>query len=224
MTEAILGLVETHTWLAALGALLWGVASVLLSPCHLTGAPLLVGFLGQLKGQALRAPLISLWVTLGSSAGLVVVAALSLAAGRILGDLWGVGPWLMIAFLLLTGLLLLGAFELPSLGRLRPERARTGATGAATAGAVLGLSLGPCTFGFFAPLLAFGAGTAPLWLKIATLGTFVLAHLASTWLAGVLGARVAGWIRRGGRAAEVAKGAVGVAAILIALEMILHQP
>ena len=224
MTEAILGLVETTTWLAVLGAFLWGLASVLLSPCHLASVPLLVGFLSRLEGQTLGSRGLAVWVTAGVSVSLVVVAGVSLVAGRILGDLWGVGPWLMIAFLVIAGLVLLEAVELPSLGQLRPERVRAGAAGAATAGGVLGVTLGPCTFAFFAPLLAFGAGTAPLALKVTTLGAFVLAHLLATWTAGVLGARVGGWISRGGRVARVAKGVVGLAAIGLAADMILNAP
>ena len=32
---------------ALVGALLWGVASILLSPCHLAGVPLVVAYTGQ---------------------------------------------------------------------------------------------------------------------------------------------------------------------------------
>lgn len=224
MTETILTLVEESTWLAVPGAFLWGLASIFLSPCHLTSLPLLVGFLGRVEGQSLRTRALSLWVTLGVSLSLVVVAAVSLAAGRILGDLWGVGPWLMILFLLLVGLVLLEAVEIPALGQLRPEKARAGRAGALATGGVLGVTLGPCTFGFFAPLLAFGAGAAPWGLRAATLGAFVVAHFAAAWAAGVLGGRVGDWMRRGGRVAEVLKKSMGVGAIAVALEMIVYGP
>ena len=224
MTEVILGMVESSTWLAVMGAFLWGLASILLSPCHLASIPLLVGFLGRVEGQALSNKMLSLWVTVGASVSLVVVAGVSLAAGRVLGDLWGIGPWVMVAFLILAGLVLLEAIDLPTVGQLRPERARAGARGAVTAGGVLGVTLGPCTFGFFAPLLAFGAGPAPLALRVATLGSFVVAHLVATWSAGVLGGRVSGWIRRGGRVARVAKALVGIAAIAVAVDMIIQMP
>lgn len=222
MTEMILRLVETSTWLAVLGAFLWGLASIALSPCHLASIPLLVGFLGRVEGQTLDNRRLALWVTVGASLSLVLVAGVSLAAGRILGDLWGIGPWLMIVLLILAGLVLLGVIDIPSFGQLRPDRARAGATGAAAAGGVLGTSLGPCTFGFFAPLLAFGAGSAPLGLRVTSLVAFVAAHLLATWTAGVLGARVGGWIQRGGRVARVAKGVVGVAAIALAVDMIVN--
>lgn len=224
MTDVILNLVETTTWLAVLGAFLWGAASVLLSPCHLTSIPLLVGFLDRIEGQTLDSRGLAAWVTVGVSVSLIAVAGVSLMAGRILGDLWGMGPWLMIVFLIGAGLVLLEAIELPSLGQLRPERARAGVGGAVGAGGVLGVTLGPCTFAFFAPLMAFSVGPATVALKVATVGAFVAAHLLMTWLAGVLGVRIAGWFSGGGRVARIVKAIVGVAAILVAVEMILTTP
>jgi cytochrome c-type biogenesis protein len=224
MIEAILGMLETSAWLAVLGAALWGVASVLLSPCHLASIPLLVGFLGRLEGQTLGSRKLALWVTIGVSISLVVVAGISLAAGRILGDLWGIGPWLMVAFLIFAGLVLLDAINVPSVGQLRPERARAGSAGAAAAGGVLGVTLGPCTFAFFAPLIAFGAGPASLGLRATALAAFVAAHLLATWTAGILGARVGGWIQHGSRVAKAAKSLAGLAAIAIAIDMIVNAP
>ncbi len=224
MIETILGLLETATWLAVVGAFLWGIASIALSPCHLTSIPLLVGFLSRTEGQLLSDRRLAIWVTVGASASLVVVAGVSLAAGRLLGDLWGVGPWLMVAFLILAGLVLLEAIDLPSFGRLQPERVRSGLGGAVAAGGVLGVTLGPCTFGFFAPLMAFGVAPAPLGLRIAAVSAFVVAHGLATWTAGILGGRVAGWIKRGGRGAKLAKGVVAIGAIAIAVEMIINSP
>jgi len=137
---------------------------------------------------------------------------------------WGLGPWLMVLFLVFAGLLLLGAIDLPSLGRLHPERARAGPAGATAAGAVLGLTLGPCTFAFFAPLLAFGAGPAPVTLRLSALMAFVTAHLLATWTAGTLGARLGAWMQDGGRVAGVAKAVVGVGAIVVAVDMIVNMP
>ncbi len=224
MIEMISGLLETMTWFAVAGAFLWGLASILLSPCHLVSVPLLVGFLGRIEGQTLGNKGIAAWVTVGGAISLILVAMISLAVGRILGDLWGIGPWLMIAFLIVAGLVLLEAIEVPSLGRLQPERAKGGVKGAVGAGGILGVTLGPCSFAFFAPLFAFGAGPASWPLKVATLGAFVVAHLLATLAAGMLGARVGGWISRGSRIARFSKGLVGVAAIGFAVDMIINTP
>ncbi len=224
MIESLLQTLETASWLAPAAALLWGLASVLLSPCHLTSVPLLVGFLARVKDQPLKERVLAGWVTVGISLSLVVLAGVSLLAGRILGDLWGMGPWLMILFLLLAGLYLLGAFELPTIAQLRPERVRAGSSGAIAAGGVLGLTLGPCTFSFFTPLLAFGMGSASLSLKVITIASFVGAHLAATWSAGVLGARFGGWLSKGNRISGFIKALVGVGCIALAIELIMTAP
>ncbi len=224
MIESLLQTLERASWLAPAAALLWGLASVLLSPCHLTSVPLLVGFLGRVKGQPLTERALAAWVTVGVSLSLVVLAGVSLLAGRILGDLWGMGPWLMVIFLLLAGLYLLGAFELPTFAQLRPERARAGMGGAVAAGGVLGLTLGPCTFSFFTPLLAFGMGSASLALKVVTILSFVAAHLSATWGAGLLGARFGGLLSGSGRFARFIKALVGVTCIALALELIMTTP
>lgn len=224
MSAQLLSWLEASTWMAVLGAALWGLVSILLSPCHLASIPLLVGFLGRLEGQALSDRKLSLWVTLGESLSLIAVAALSLAAGRIAGDLWGVGPWLMVAFLLSSGLLLLGVVELPSFGQLRPERARAGAIGAVAAGGMLGVTFGPCTFGFFAPIVAVSVGEATFTLRAATALAFVAAHLGATWGVGVFGARIGGWLQQGGGLARWVKGSVGALAIAMAVEMIINNP
>ena len=37
--------IEGSPWMAVMGAFGWGVASILLSPCHLSSVPLIVGFI-----------------------------------------------------------------------------------------------------------------------------------------------------------------------------------
>jgi cytochrome c-type biogenesis protein len=41
------GLVQSTFLVALLGAFLWGVLSILLSPCHLTSIPLVVGYISH---------------------------------------------------------------------------------------------------------------------------------------------------------------------------------
>lgn len=43
--EWLYGLVGGSPLVAVAGAFLWGVLSILLSPCHLTSIPLIVGFI-----------------------------------------------------------------------------------------------------------------------------------------------------------------------------------
>jgi cytochrome c-type biogenesis protein len=216
--------IEQASWATPLAAFLWGLASIGLSPCHLSGVPLLVTFLGRLDGQTLSASRLSALITAGISVSLIVVAAITYALGHLLGDLWGVGPWLMIALLLLGGLNLMGALEIPSFGRLDPDQISVGPKSALASGAILGTTLGPCTFSFFAPVLALmGSNSDPLLIG-ASVAAFVVGHLGFTWVLGAVGATVGAQLSQGARWAKVIKFAVGALAIALALNLIITTP
>jgi len=222
--SSLMGSLEHVSGWTPLAAFAWGLASVALSPCHLTSVPLLVTFLGRMEGQRLSSRRLAVLVTLGISLSLLVVAAVTFALGRILGDLWGVGPWLMVALLLLGGLNLMGAFELPSIGRLDPKRARPGSKSALVSGAILGTSLGPCTFSFFAPVLAL-FGTAHFTaLALASVAAFALGHLGVTFVLGFAGAELGARLSRGARWAKALKFAVGALSVGFALSLIVTTP
>ncbi|MBU0552333.1 cytochrome C biogenesis protein [Myxococcota bacterium] len=215
---------ERATWMTPLAALLWGLASVGLSACHLSSVPLLVTFLARIDGQTLSPARLSLLVTVGISLSLALIAALTWSLGRMLGDLWGLGPWLMIALLLLGGLNLMGVLTLPSVGRLDPNKVSVGPRSALASGGILGLTLGPCTFAFFAPVLALTGAPASGALIAAAIAAFVLGHLGLTWLLGVAGAALGARLARGARLAKLLKVSVGVAAVAFALHLIRTAP
>lgn len=94
-------------WLATLAALAWGFISIWLSPCHLAGVPLVVGYLAATpQPRANRATLIAAFA-LGSVLSLAPLGALTIGLGRLAGDL-GLSSNLLIAVLCLpAGLYLL---------------------------------------------------------------------------------------------------------------------
>jgi cytochrome c-type biogenesis protein len=140
--------------LVALGAALgWGVASLVLSPCHLASIPLVVGFIGDRGRTAPRQALVlALLFALGILGAIAAVGGVTAVVGRMLGD---VGPWanyVVAAVLVIVGLHLLGVLPLtfgsgPTLPRYRGKMA------ALLLGLVFGLALGPCTFAYLAPVL-----------------------------------------------------------------------
>ena len=83
--------VEGSAGLALTAAFVWGVLSILLSPCHLASIPLIVGFIDQ-QGQITtrRAFTISLLFAVGILITIGVIGAITAAAGRMMGD---VGRW-----------------------------------------------------------------------------------------------------------------------------------
>jgi cytochrome c-type biogenesis protein len=84
---ALLGrAVEGAPLVALTAAFVWGVLSVLLSPCHLAGIPLVVGYIGDREVRRTReAFLISFLFALGILATIAAIGALTAVAGRMLG-------------------------------------------------------------------------------------------------------------------------------------------
>lgn len=144
------------SWIAGLGALLWGMISVLLSPCHLASIPLIVAYVGgqervvEGRQAALYAVLFSvgLFITIG------VVGVITALLGRILGDIgpyWGVFIGLI---LLVVAMDMLGLARCSIPGSLMGRFQVRGAMGALILGLAYGVLSGSCTFGFIAPILA----------------------------------------------------------------------
>jgi cytochrome c-type biogenesis protein len=174
------------------------VLSILLSPCHLASIPLIVGFLqgGGAAVGARRAAGLSLLFAVGILGSIALIGALTAAAGRMLGDLGSWGNYAVAGVFLLFGLHLLDLLPVPGSWRPAPAQAGRGALGALVFGLVFGVALGPCTFGFMAPVLGvtFGmAATAPLF-ALTVLGLFGLGHCAVISLAGMSSAWVQRWL------------------------------
>jgi cytochrome c-type biogenesis protein len=142
--------------LALLGCFVWGMISVLFSPCHLASIPLMVAYVGGQNEQPnpLQAMRYSIAFTSGlfiSIAGIGLICAL---LGRMLGDVgnyWQIVVGLVLVWVSLTmfgvkGCSLGGGF----LHRLRFK----GLWGALGLGVAYGTLSGSCTFGFIAPILA----------------------------------------------------------------------
>lgn len=183
--------------LALLAAFAWGVLSIVLSPCHLASIPLIVGFLqsGEVVSPRRAAGLSALFA-LGILGSIALIGALTAAAGRMLGDLGPWGNYAVAAVFFVFGLHLLGLLPLPEGWRAAPENPRRGRLGALVFGLIFGVALGPCTFGFMAPVLGvtFGmAKTAPFF-ALGVLGLFGLGHCAVIGLAGVSSSWVQRWL------------------------------
>ena len=187
--------VEGAPAVAITAAFMWGVVSLLLSPCHLASIPLVVGFVnGQPDASARRGVTIAALFSLGLFTTIAVVGAATALAGRMMGD---VGPWanyVVAAVLIVVGLSLLDVIPLgwgtPVVSRFQGR----GRGAALVLGLVFGIALGPCTFAYMAPMLGVTfavAGTSPLYgaVLIAAYGlghcTIILAAGGST-----------GWVNR----------------------------
>jgi cytochrome c-type biogenesis protein len=173
--------------LALTAALAWGILSVLLSPCHLTSIPLIVGFIdGQGRMPTRRALVISSLFAVGILITIAAIGVATAAAGRMLGDVGAWGPYLVAAVLFLVGLHLLDVVPAPWPAPGGVGIARKGMLAAFLLGLVFGVALGPCTFAYMAPMLAvvFSQAADSLLYGTSLLLAYGLGHCAVIVLAG----------------------------------------
>ena len=147
--------VEGSAVLALSAAFVWGMLSILLSPCHLASIPLIVGFIDQ-QGRMTtrRAFTISLLFSVGILITIAVIGVITAAAGRMLGDVGRWGNYGVAVIFFVVGLYLLDAIRIPMPGAAQPGVKRKGLLAAFILGLVFGVALGPCTFAYMAPMLA----------------------------------------------------------------------
>lgn len=194
------GLSASAGW-ALLAAFAWGIASLVLSPCHLASIPLLVAFInGGRPTSGRRASVLALVFGVGIFLAIGVVGALTAALGRMAGD---VGPWATYAVavvFVLAGLSLLdvlpASWNLPDISRWRGR----GVGGALVLGVVFGVALGPCTFAYLAPVLgaAFAAGQARIGFGVLLVLAFAIGHCLFIVLAGASTGHLNAALARGG--------------------------
>lgn len=172
----------------ALGAsFLWGIASILLSPCHLTSIPLIIGFInGGGRVSSRRAFQISLSFSVGILVTVAAVGAITAAVGRMMGDVGRTGSIVVAIIFFAVGLNLLGLIPLPWSGPGQVRTKHRGAVAAFSLGLVFGIALGPCTFAFLAPMLAvsFRLASSSLPYGVALLLMYGIGHCSVIVLAG----------------------------------------
>lgn len=207
--------------LIALGAsMAWGVLSILLSPCHLSSIPLIVGFIdGQGVVTKRRAFTLSGLFSLGILATIAAIGAVTGMMGRLMGDIGKGANYFVAAIFLVIGLHLLEVITIPFLGAAnQPKMKRKGALAALVIGLLFGVALGPCTFAYMAPMLGITfsvASTRPLF-AVSLVLFYAIGHCAVIVLAGTFTSvvqRYLNWNERS-RGAVILKKVCGVLVIL----------
>ena len=144
------------TTIAMVGAFVWGMVSVLLSPCHLASIPLIVAYVAGQEGvvDSRRAAWYAGAFSLGLFITIAAVGIICAVLGRMLGD---VGVWWQVlvgAILIWVALGMLGVQACSMSGSLLFRLNLRGIHGALGLGLAYGVLSGSCTFGFIAPILA----------------------------------------------------------------------
>jgi cytochrome c-type biogenesis protein len=143
--------------IAISAAFVWGILSIILSPCHLAGIPLIVGFINDREQMTTRkAFVLSFLFAIGILITIAFIGLITGITGRMLGDTGYFGNYFVAAVLIMIGLHLIGLIPLPYFGGINQSRVgqNKGLFAAFIIGLVFGVAMGPCTFAYMAPVLA----------------------------------------------------------------------
>ncbi len=207
--------------IAALGCFLWGMVSVMFSPCHLASIPLIVAYVGgqQRVLKPREAGYYAAAFTFGLFLTIALVGIICALLGRMLGD---VGNYWQILVGILLVWIALGMFgvEKCSIPGSQLHRLNVrGISGAFVLGVAYGVLSGSCTFGFIAPILAIITIQQKVAFGVLLILLFAIGHCLPIVVAGSSGAAVRGvlenstwqgagkWFRKG---AGVLIGALGI--------------
>jgi len=183
----------------ALGAsFLWGILSLVLSPCHLSSIPLIVGFIDE---QGRTSPRRAFYTASLFSSGIMIsiglIGLVTATAGRMMGDVGRYGNYFVALVFFLVGLHLVGVIPMPWSGPGNVDMKRRGLLAAFILGAVFGVALGPCTFAYMAPMLSitFQLSATKIWYGILLLLAYAVGHCSIIVLAGTFTEAVQNWGR-----------------------------
>lgn len=148
-------------WLALFASFVWGILSILLSPCHLSSIPLVVGYIAsQGKISVGRTFNISLVFSLGILITIGVIGVITASLGRLMGDVGVYGNYFVAVIFFLVGLYLLDIIKIDWNSSGLRKTKKKGLLAALVLGLLFGIALGPCTFAFMAPVLGIVFQTA----------------------------------------------------------------
>jgi cytochrome c-type biogenesis protein len=179
--------VEQSWFIAIPAAFIWGILSVVLSPCHLASIPLIVWFIDeQGRISTKRAFWVSTLFAIGILITIAAIGAVTAAAGRMMGDIGRYGNYFVALIFFLVGLHLLGVFPIPFSGPGQVALKRKGLLAALILGLIFGIALGPCTFAYMAPMIdvTFKTASTNLTYGILLLLAYGIGHCSVIVFAG----------------------------------------
>lgn len=187
-------------WIALAGSFGWGVLSILLSPCHLSSIPLVVGYISSRGKISLsRTFNISLIFSLGILITIALIGLITALLGRLMGDVGVYGNYFVASIFFIVGLYLLDLIKFDwNTAGLNKTKSK-GLLAALILGLLFGIALGPCTFAYMAPVLGvvFQTAQTSFVLSILLLLSFGLGHCAVIVGAGTLTGKVQKYLNWG---------------------------
>ena len=217
--------VEATPVIALFASVIWGVLSILLSPCHLASIPLIVGFIdGQGRVTSRRALELSTLFAIGILITIALIGILTASLGRMMGDVGAYGNYIVAVIFFVVGLYLLDIIPMPLSGMGQEHIKRKGLLAALLIGLIFGIALGPCTFAYMAPMLGvtFKLAASNLLYGISLLLAYGVGHCSVMVAAGVsttLVQKILNW-NESSRGAVILKYICGILVILAGLYLI----
>ena len=184
---------QSSPFLALTTSFIWGIFSIVLSPCHLASIPLIIGFVNE-QGEitVAKAFKLSFLFSFGILITISAIGLITASMGRLMGDIGSWGNYLVAVIFFLIGLHLLDVIPLPWEGGGPQNTGRKGYIAALSIGLLFGVALGPCTFAYMAPMLGvvFSVAATNMLFAVLLLLAFAIGHCFVIVLAGTLTEKV----------------------------------
>lgn len=171
-----------------LASFAWGILSIILSPCHLSSIPLVIGFLTtRQETNTKKTILLSTVFATGILLTIIVIGIITALTGHILGDIGKTGNVIVAVVFIIIGFYLMDIIKIPIPGMSINSPKSSGYISALILGLLFGLGLGPCTFAFMAPVIVivFKMSAMSIANSLLLLLAFALGHCLVIALAGV---------------------------------------
>jgi len=174
------------TAIAAAGCFVWGMISVVFSPCHLASIPLIVAYVGGQETllKPRQAAHYSIAFTVGLFITIALIGIICALLGRMLGDVGNYWQVLVGLVLVWVALGMLGVEKCSMSGSLLYKLKLRGVGGALVLGLAYGVLSGSCTFGFIAPILAIVTVQEKVFTGILFILLFAIGHCLPIVVAG----------------------------------------
>ena len=154
---------SSGNWQFLFGAFMWGVASVLLSPCGISLVPLVVSYIENTDTPTKkRAFLVSCAFSLGIIFNLTLVALITSGLGLLFGGYERLLTLFTAVVFIIMGLHLIGIIHVRffSSGSGAKGTEAQNLKGAVILGIVSGLAIGPCSIAYVSPVLSLAMSRA----------------------------------------------------------------
>ena len=191
-------LLSGNYFLAIAAAFGWGILSILLSPCHLSSIPLVIGYINKQGVPSAKTALYnSLLFAFGIALTIAAIGGITAALGGLIGDIGTIGNYVVAVVFFAAGLYLLDVLKL-DWGSTHMTRVKSkGYMMAFMLGLLFGFGLGPCTFAFMAPVLgaAFHYASTSITSAVLLIVFFAAGHCMVIAGAGLISVKVGKYLK-----------------------------